>query len=136
MNAGSGTTIIWDGQDNILYHSKMDVVPVSIRTGIQFLYLFRLSVGGGVAFAKGNSDLELRRFGRAYATNDIAALLGLTLPDAYLDLALKGSGGPSSPRNAYGTVGLEINIPFIKLFVDAAGDQKHYSANAGIRMVF
>lgn len=136
LNAGSGTTIVWDGQDNILYHSKMDVVPVSIRTGIQFLYLLRLSVGGGVAFSKGSSELELSRFGRAYANNDLAALLGLNLPDAYLSLALKGSGGPSSPRNAFATVGLEINIPFVKLFVDAAGDQKNYSANVGVRFVF
>jgi hypothetical protein len=136
LNAGSGTTVIWNGENRITYNSRMDVIPVSIRTGFQFLYLFRLSVGGGVAWTKGSSNLELRRFGRAYASNDYAALLGITLPDAYLDLRLKGKGGPDRPSQAFATLGLEINIPFIKLFVDAAGNREVYSASAGVRMAF
>lgn len=136
VRAGSGTTIIWNGEDRINYTSKMDVFPVSLRTGFQFLYLFRLSLGGGVAWAKGSSNLELKRYGRAYADNDYAALLGVTLPDAYLILTMKGAGGPSRPTQAFASLGLELNIPFIKIFVDAVGNKKAYSASAGVRMVF
>lgn len=136
VKAGSGTTIIWNAEDRITYSSKMDVFPVSIRTGFQFLYLFRLSLGGGVAWAKGSSNLELKRYGRAYADNDYAALLGVTLPDSYLDLTMKGAGGPSRPTQAFASLGLELNIPFLKIFVDAAGNKEVYSASAGVRMVF
>ncbi len=136
IKAGSGTTIIWDAEDRISYSSKMDVFPVSLRTGFQFLYFLRLSLGAGVAWSRGSSSLELRRNGRAYVDSDYAALLGLSFPDSYLDLTITGAGGPSEPRQAFATAGLEFNIPFLKIFVDAAGNERMYSASAGLRMVF
>lgn len=136
LDAGSAGTVIWKADNTLRYDSWTDVYPVTLRTGVQLLYFLRLSVGGGVAWAKGSSNLVVQRSGIAYLQNDLASALGLALPDALLTMRLEGVGGPPKARYSYATAGVEINIPFVKIFLDGQASKRESAASFGIRMAF
>lgn len=136
LDAGSAGTIVWKADNQLRYDSWTDVYPLTVRTGVQLFYVLRLSVGGGVAWAKGSSNVVLQRSGVAYLQNDLAASLGLTLPDALLAMRLEGVGGPPKARYSFATAGLELNIPLVKVFLDVQGSKRETAASLGIRMAF
>lgn len=134
LNATYNTDLTWKADNEIQYKNKMDVYLVDIRTGIQLLYFFRFSIGAGHSWLKGSSSLKLQRFGPVTITSDFLTLLGYKTPDAYLGILLQGNGSPKQKNITYLTLGLELNIPVFKIFIDIKGNKDIYSGSIGVRM--
>lgn len=134
FNASSNTDLIWKGDNTFQYNNKMDIYSVDIRTGIQLLYFFRFSIGAGHSWLKGSSDIQLNRFGPITVSNDFLTLLGYNVPDTYLGILLQGNGSPKQKNITYLSIGLELNIPIFKIFVELKGNTDIYSGSFGVRM--
>lgn len=135
INLESNTNVVWDASDNFIYEARITTIPLDFRLGFRFLYLFSLSLGGGVAWSRGNADFTATRSGPAYLESDLASVLGFTVPDANLGLTISGSGNPPA-RTSFAAAGLELNFFFYKLYVEARGNEQAYSANLGMRLQF
>gem|GEM_PF-1732103 len=134
LNAAYNTDLTWKADNEVNYNNKMDAYTLDIRTGIQLLYFFRFSIGAGNAWLKGSSKFQFQRFGPVTVSSDYLTLLGYNAPTSYLGILLEGSGSPKQKSIAYLTLGLELNIPVFKIFIDVKGTKDIYSGSVGVRM--
>ncbi|MCS7204361.1 MAG: hypothetical protein NZ853_01540 [Leptospiraceae bacterium] len=134
FNATDKVDVIWRADNEAAYSSKINVYTIDIRTGIQLLYLFRFSVGVGHAWVKGSSDIIFQRFGPVVVESDLLKLFGIEPPNANLGLVINGEGKTKRNQLTYLSAGFELNIPLLKIFIDAKGTKDNYSASAGIRI--
>lgn len=140
LNAASGTSMIWDGAILATMRSELKTIPVELMTGMQFLYFLNFTFGGGMAYSKGGVDFNLTRVGPVYVSGDSAALLAAAAGQSvtssaytsYLTMTLNGSG--KVPKNvAYGKLGLDINLLWLKIFAEGMYSKRAYGANVGVR---
>jgi hypothetical protein len=134
LNAAYNTDLTWKADNEVNYNNKMDAYTLDIRTGIQLLYFFRFSIGAGNAWLKGSSKFQFQRLGPVTVSSDYLTLLGYNAPTSYLGILLEGSGSPKQKSIAYLTLGLELNIPVFKIFIDVKGTKDIYSGSVGVRM--
>lgn len=134
FNAPYQTKLIWKGNNIITFNNKAQAYSADIRTGIQLLYLFRLAFGFGHSWLGGLSKLQLNRYGPVIVENDILKLLNIEPPDASLGVYLDGTGKPKRKQLSYIIAGVEINIPLLKIFVEAKGSIDYYSGSVGFRL--
>ncbi len=152
------TQFVWKGTNKFEYSMNIDTYPIDLRTGIQFLYLFNLSLGGGVIVAKGESKFALSRVGPVVATGDPLAAIDWNLPpemnipgltpeqmaelmaaatgtwSSSPILAMKIEGKGRVPKEIpYGRAGLELNLWAVKVSLDAVMTKRAYAANVGLR---
>jgi hypothetical protein len=94
-----------------------------------------------MAMNKGTSDFVMTRVGPVYLSNDSAALMaalaGQTVTssayNSHLTMQLTGSG--SAPKNmAYGKLGVDINIFWLKVFAEGTFTKRAYAGNVGVRV--
>lgn len=133
----SGNKLIWMGNYNVArISSSTKTYPVEIQSGIQFLYLFTLVGGAGVAWHSGRTELTIYRSGLAYLDSDLAAILGVNTPASNLSLFIHEEDAPPA-FTYFGKLGLELNLAFIKIGIQGmANDEKSYGGQIGIRMEF
>lgn len=108
-------------------------IPLEISTDIQFLYLLSLYTGLGVDFnfgkAKGDGSLNADPTTLNYS--------GGADPTVQADANIDGTGNVTSVLTR-GFVGVQVNLPFIRIFVqaDKAFGNDLVGATAGLRLVY
>lgn len=130
----SSAELTWEGENRFHYASSVDTYPVDVRTGIQLMTFLNITVGGGMVWSKGSSEVEFNRTGPVYLKSDLASALGYAFPSAVLTARIKGNGDVP-PQMAFGRVGLEFNITIVKLsfeYMIAKGGVK--GGNVGVRV--
>ncbi len=110
----ASSEITWEGENRFHYASSVDTYPVDVRTGVQLLAFLNLTIGAGVVWSKGSSEVQFERTGPVYFTSDLATALGYSLPSAVLSAKIKGNGDVP-PQMAFGRLGLEFNITVVKV---------------------
>ncbi|TGK05501.1 hypothetical protein EHQ53_17895 [Leptospira langatensis] len=131
----------WDGDVNFGYQSRVQSVPIDVRTGVRLFYFLTVFAGAGMSSNSGNTKLNLNISGPVYLALDPNAS-GLP-PQAIqqlngnasgkLGLRTSGSANVKGQMN-YLIAGFEINILMFKLLAEGMmTDDKIYSANVGIK---
>ena len=128
----SGQQLIWEGSNIVSWETKLDTYTLEVRSGIQLLYLFNLTLGVGLAMNKGNSDFTMNRTGPIYLKTNLPASLGFETPTAVLGVNLAGTGEVPA-RLGYGKVGLEFNLVYLKLALEGVFTKRAQGANVAIR---
>ncbi|MEI1279183.1 hypothetical protein V6Z05_12720 [Leptospira venezuelensis] len=131
----------WDADVNFAYQSKVQSVPVDIRTGVRLFYILTLFAGAGISNNSGYTKLNLGVSGPLYLALDPNAS---GLPPQVIQQMNGNAGGTLSLRTSgsadvrtqmnYFVGGFELNILMFKVLAEAmATDDKIYSANLGIK---
>ncbi|MGJ4789835.1 hypothetical protein EHQ52_14740 [Leptospira koniambonensis] len=131
----------WDADVNFAYQSKVQSVPVDIRTGVRLFYFLTLFAGAGISNNTGYTKLNLGVSGPLYLALDPNAS---GLPPQVIQQMNGNAGGTLSLRTSgsadvrtqmnYFVGGFELNILMFKVLAEAmATDDKIYSANLGIK---
>ncbi len=128
-----GVDLVWEPKASVDWQTKIDTYPVEVRTGLQILYVLRLTAGAGVAMSKGGTDFLISQSGPVYAKSDLAQSLGYDLPTAALHMDIMGNGRVPA-RLAYGKLGVELNLWALQIGVEATATKRSYGANIGIRV--
>jgi hypothetical protein len=119
---------------NVSTHS----IPVEISTSLRFLYLFSIYAGLGADYntgsATGEGDLNS---GSASVTCTGVCPGGSPVGDIETDANIEGKG-KASPFLFRGFAGLQVNLPFIRVFVqaDKAFGNDLIGATTGVRFVY
>ncbi|TGK43772.1 Lsa36 family surface (lipo)protein [Leptospira andrefontaineae] len=131
----------WDADVNFAYQSKVQSVPVDIRTGVRLFYILTLFAGAGISNNTGYTKLNLGVSGPLYLALDPNAS---GLPPQVIQ-QMNGNAGGTLSLNTSGSAevrtqmnyfvgGFELNILMFKVLAEAmATDDKIYSANLGIK---
>lgn len=131
----------WDADVNFAYQSRVQSVPVDIRTGVRLFYILTLFAGAGISNNTGYTKLNLGVSGPLYLALDANAS---GLPPEVIQQMNGNAGGTLSLRTSgsaevrtqmnYFVGGFELNILMFKVLAEAmATDDKIYSANLGIK---
>ncbi|MGJ4746530.1 Lsa36 family surface (lipo)protein [Leptospira sp. SA-E8] len=131
----------WDADVNFAYQSKVQSVPIDIRTGVRLFYFLTVFAGAGISNNTGYTKLNLGVSGPLYLALDPNAS---GLPPQVIQQMNGNAGGTLSLRTSgaadvrtqmnYFVGGLELNILMFKVLVEGmATDDKIYSANLGIK---
>lgn len=132
----------WDADLTFAYQSKVQSVPIDIRTGVRLFYILTLFAGAGISNNTGYTKLNLGVNGPLYLALDpnasglppevIQQLNGNA--SGTLSLRTSGSADVRTQMN-YFVGGFELNILMFKVLAEAmATDDKIYSANLGIKI--
>lgn len=130
-----GINLEWIGQNYAILENNVRTVMVELRTGVQLLYFMNLTIGGGYAKSKGQTDFFLTRFGPLIvAQNPLASLLG-GQESANLTLTLLERG--EVPEKLYYIKGgIEFQILAFKLGIEGIMTRRNYGASVGARFEF
>ncbi|PKA15278.1 Lsa36 family surface (lipo)protein [Leptospira haakeii] len=131
----------WDADVNFAYQSKVQSVPIDIRTGVRLFYILTLFAGAGISNNTGYTKLNLGVSGPLYLALDPNAS---GLPPQVIQQMNGNAGGTLSLRTSgsadvrtqmnYFVGGFELNILMFKVLAEAmATDDKIYSANLGVK---
>ncbi|GBF37860.1 Lsa36 family surface (lipo)protein [Leptospira johnsonii] len=131
----------WDADVNFAYQSKVQSVPVDIRTGVRLFYILTLFAGAGISNNTGYTKLNLGVSGPLYLALDPNAsglppeIIQQMNGNASGTLSLRTSGSADvRTQMNYFVGGFELNILMFKVLAEAmATDDKIYSANLGIK---
>ncbi|MBE7410807.1 MAG: hypothetical protein L6Q54_11845 [Leptospiraceae bacterium] len=133
----------WAGNNLLEFNSKASSVPIDIRTGFRFFYIFTIFAGAGTSFNNADAQLHLSRTGPFTIVNPMdpssSSILNTINPASASEL-LRNSGRPAIPstdsaaanlglefrgfgkskaRIDYGIVGMEINLLTFKVVAEA-----------------
>lgn len=131
----------WEQNVSFDYQSKVQSVPVDIRTGVRLFYFLTVFAGAGISNNTGNMKLNLNATGPLYLALDPGAsglppeLISQLNGNAGGTLTLQ-TGGSANVRTQmnYLIGGIELNLLTFKVLVEAvATDDKIYSANLGVK---
>ena len=111
---GTDADLIWQGSNFLNWTTRVSTATADVKTGVQFLYFFNITVVAGVAQSNGKSEFLLSRTGPVFLASDLEAVYGIDLPDAFLTLVLTGEGRPRS-TTPYGKLGLGFNLGPLKI---------------------
>ncbi|TGK01104.1 hypothetical protein EHO59_12175 [Leptospira semungkisensis] len=131
----------WDGDVNFGYQSRVQSVPIDVRTGVRLFYFLTVFGGAGISSNSGNTRLNLNISGPVYLALDpnasglppqvIQQMNGNA--SGTLGLRTSGSANVKSQTN-YLIAGFEINILMLKVLAEGiVTDDKVYSANIGLK---
>ncbi|EMJ98643.1 hypothetical protein [Leptospira sp. B5-022] len=131
----------WDADVNFAYQSKVQSVPVDIRTGVRLFYFLTLFAGAGISNNTGYTKLNLGVSGPLYLALDPNAsglppeIIQQMNGNASGTLSLRTSGSADvRTQMNYFVGGFELNIFMFKVLAEAmATDDKIYSANLGVK---
>lgn len=127
-----GFNLIWKASNRMDIDTKIDSYLLEAKTGFQFLYVFNLAFGGGIAANKGGTDFVLNRTGPVFANSDVLAAAGITIPDSVLTINIEGNGRvPKYVAFLKGSLG--IHLTAFKLELEGIATQGTYAANLGAR---
>lgn len=139
----------WGGSPTLDYKSTVTSVPLDIRTGFRMFYFLTIFAGAGTSMNFGTSSLEFRKQG-PLSIGIQGALLSSNLPPELqqalgsingpqqtgeLTVQLKGKGNAPNQLN-YVLGGVEVNILFLKILVEAMVSKNIQSANVGVKIAF
>jgi len=127
--------VVWEGANRITWTSDIETYPVEVRTGLQVLYFFNITAGGGVAMSKGNMDFTMNRTGNAYFSSPQLSAAGIATPSAILGIGLAGHGDVPA-RLAFARAGVEINLTILKISIEALKTKNSTGGNVGVRLEF
>lgn len=127
-----GQQLVWEPKVSVNWTTKVDSYPVELRTGLQILYVLRLTAGLGVSMNKGSTEFLLNQYGPVYAKSDLAQSLGYELPSAALYMDIAGNGRVPA-RMPFAKLGVELNLWALQIGVEAVATRRSYGANVGIR---
>ncbi len=144
MNLNNGSVLEWDGANNLIFLSKVQSIPLELRTGIQFLSFLNLTIGVGYAQNQGQSKVTLVRSGLVTVKNEnldsllaeLQAQLGGTVPavpDAVLSMRIESE--EKVPKSqSYAKAGIEFDIWKAKIAFEGIYVSKHaYGMHFGVR---
>ena len=130
-----GVNLEWIGQNYAILENNVRSTTIEVRTGIQLLYFLNLTIGGGMARNKGQTDFFLTRFGPLIVSdNPFASFLG-GQESANLSLGLV-ERGEVPDKMQYLKAGLEFNILALKLGIEGIMTRRNYGASVGVRFEF
>ena len=132
INLDEGVKLEWDAPNLLILEYDTKTYPIELRTGVQLLYFLNLTAGLGYAFSTGDVSMFLFRYGPVIVNNSVSQAIS---PDTYFGMTLEESGSVPA-RIYYGRVGVEINVPVLKIGVEAVIAQKSYGATAAVRFEF
>lgn len=132
---GATVDLVWEGQNFLNWTTRMNTTTFDVKTGVQFLYLFNLTVAVGAASSSGKSKFIMTRTGPVYASSDLEAVYGLNIPDAFLTLILFGEG-KARPTTPYARVGLGFNFGPLKLTAEALYTDRARNVGANLGLFF
>jgi hypothetical protein len=127
------------GNPRAIILAKTSSIPFEVSTSLQFLYLFTLYGGLGadynIGMAKGKGDVNATNSNVNCTGGACGAgtSLGTVSPTADLD-----AKGRVSPFLFRGFAGLQFNLPFVRIFVqaDKAFGNQLVGASTGVRFVY
>jgi hypothetical protein len=61
----------WDAVDYAAFHNRVESVPVEVTAGIRMFSFLNLTLGGGAAYSKAESSMQLLRTGRLINGNEM-----------------------------------------------------------------
>lgn len=135
LNLQEGIDLEWIGQNYAILENNVRSTTIELRTGIQVLYFINLTIGGGLAKSKGQTDFFLTRFGPLIiAQNPLASLLG-GQESANLTLTLL-ERGEVPDKLYYIKGGIEFQILAFKLGIEGIMTRRNYGASLGARFEF
>ncbi|MFB5649767.1 Lsa36 family surface (lipo)protein [Leptospira wolffii] len=131
----------WEQEVDFSYQSKVQSVPIDIRTGVRLFYILTVFAGAGITSNSGYTKLNLHASGPLYLALDPNAS---SLPPELISQMNGNAGGTLSLRTGgsanvrtqmnYLIGGFEINVLMFKILAEAvATDDKVYSANVGVK---
>ncbi len=141
--ASNGVQVFWDGYNYLNIQTKVKSYPAELMTGMQFLYIFSIAIGGGVTTNSGYANMNLTRVGPVYPfgdiTNNVLSALGINMISntytSYLFVNIPGQG--HIPKHvAYAKASVDLNLGPAKIFVEGITTRRGYGANAGLRVQF
>lgn len=108
--------------------SKATSIPVEVSTYLRMLYAFTLYGGLGFDYVMGSTDIDLSAGGTATTTQGYSATISASET---------GSGKPDA-TNFRSFLGLQVNVPFVRLFVHVNKGLGNdlVGANAGVKILY
>ncbi len=138
LNLVEGVRLEWIGQNVALLENNVRSTMIELHTGIQLLYFLNLTIGGGIAKSKGQTDFFLTRYGPVYVSGSdpLSALLGNNSQgNALLTLSLLEQGEVPEDLH-YLKGGVEFNLWALKIGIQGTMTRANYGANVGLRFEF
>ncbi|MCR9141291.1 MAG: hypothetical protein NXI24_03505 [bacterium] len=130
-----GINLEWLGQNFALLENNVRSTMIELRTGVQLLYFLNLTIGGGYAQNKGQTDFFLTRFGPVIIAQNPFESFFNTPESANLSLTLLERG--EIPADLYYfKAGIEFNIAIFKLGIEGIMTRRNYGASVGARFEF
>lgn len=151
ITLGQGISGTWRGTSNFNYSSSVTSIPLDIRTGVRFFYLFTVFAGVGTSVNIGNSSLAFTRSGpidinqsTGSSASVPASALGISVSgltgggvntSGLLGLNVRGTARPQSSLG-YVVGGLELNVLMIKVLAEAYVSGDIQSVQLGAKVAF
>ncbi|MCB1173694.1 MAG: hypothetical protein KDK39_09020 [Leptospiraceae bacterium] len=130
----TGASLIWTGNALVAkVQSDIKSYPVELQSGLQLMHLLTITLGGGMAWHTGGTQLFVTKSGQAFLDSQLAAASN---PDtsAYLSFGLLEESAPPA-RMMYAKVGVELSLIVLKVGVQAmATNDRNYAGNITLRM--
>lgn len=126
--SGGQSATIQDTNVNFEVDSAVTSIPVEISTYLRAAYVFTFFGGAGFDFVTGSTDVNLKGQGTASQGSDYAATI----------TASEDQSGDVDPTNFRVFGGLQFNIPFVRVVVQANKGLGNdlLGANVGIKVLW
>ncbi len=107
----------WRGENEFAIRSKAKTHVIELHTGVRVLFFLSATLGFGVAYTNGETEVDFDRTGNLYPG-------GVELTNATLTADITNFEHVSSLRTFYYKPGLEFNLPFFRIGVEITYQDK------------